>query len=173
MINFKKGNGLTLQQSDIVGKTVDGEAIVSGMVCRVHTDGTIKKGVSGSPLDNLIGFAVNNQDDGDVISSGKLGLFLVANNAVVETDQTAATINVSNYPIGKRLSAGADGLLKGAVDGEYVIGHVTGVRSLPGGLKTVNQDLTSAGDAAGPAHRVQSFINVVSVKLEGYLWKTS
>ena len=96
MINFKKGNGLTLQQSDIVGKTVDGEAIVAGMVCRVHTDGTIKKGVSGSPLVDLIGFAVNNQDDGDVISSGKLGLFLVANNAVVETDQTAATINVSN-----------------------------------------------------------------------------
>lgn len=173
MINFKKGNGLTLQQADVVGATVTGEGIVAGMVARVHTDGSIKKGVSGSPLSDLVGFAINNQDDGDVIASGKLGLFLVANNAVVETDQTALAINSTNYPIGRRLTAGTDGLLKAAADGDYVIGHVTGIRSLPVGLVSVNQDLNTGGDGAGPAFKVQSFANVVSVKLEGYLWKTS
>ncbi len=172
MINFKKGNGLTLQQADKVGPVVSGEGVVAGMVVRVHTDGTIKKGVSGTPLSDLIGFAINSQDDTDVTASGKLGVFLLANNAVLETDQAASTINSTNYPIGKRLKATTGGLLDAAVDGDFVVGHVEGIRSLPV-VKTVNQDLSAGGDGLGNAHKIQTFTNLLGVKLEGYLWKTA
>jgi len=171
MINFKKGNGLTLQQADVVGATVAGEGITAGMVVRVHTDGTIKKGVSGSPLVDLVGVAINSQTDSDVVDSGKIGVFLISNNAVIETDQTASTINSTNYPIGKRLKADTNGKFAAAADGDYVVGHVAGIRALPV-VATVNQDLSSEGDGLGAAHSIQTTQNMLAVKLEGYLWKT-
>lgn len=135
-INFKKGPALTLGQTDKVAKTVAGENIEAGHVVRLVTNGSVveaHKGASASPApaDELLGFAINNQTDGDVIESGKLGVYLLDGATVVETDKTDSTINHTNYPLGAAVTAATDGTVSVAGEGDKVIGTVEGIRSLP------------------------------------------
>ena len=140
MINFKKGPALSLHQVNYVGAPEAGSEIQAGMVVRVHTDGTIKKGASSAtaPVDALYGFAINNYNAGDAVEAGKIGVYALDGMSVVETDQTAQTITPTNYPIGKALSVGTDGLVK-AVETNYtgkIIGWVEGIRTIPGQANT-------------------------------------
>ena len=132
MINFKKGTGHSLAQSDKVGLAKAGEGVVAGMLVQINASGEVIKGVTSQGVDNTLGFAVNNQTDGDVIQSGKIGFVLLDGNTVIETDQTSAAITTGNYPVGTRLAGDlATGKVKTWASGDRVIGYVEGIRTLP------------------------------------------
>lgn len=133
MINIKKGTAHTLQQSDKLALAKANEAVVSGMLVHVDsTTGEAVKGVTSQGVADVLGFAINNQSDADVLESGKIGIILLDGNSVIETDQTSAAINTSNYPVGTRLAGDlATGTVKAWASGDRVIGYVEGIRSLP------------------------------------------
>lgn len=133
MINVKKGTAHSLLQSDKVGNAKTSEAVVAGMVVHLDTNGDIVKGCSGTADNDLLGFAIMDQTDGDVIESGKMGMYMLDGNSVIETDQAAAAITTGNYPVGTALycQAGATGLVTTTNATARIIGHVDGVRSLP------------------------------------------
>jgi len=140
-INFKKGSALSLAQTDKVVATT-GATIVAGQVVRVANVNGVVEALAGAsaspaPASDLLGFAINNTTDGDVIAAGKIGVFLLDGSSVVETDQAAATINLTNYPIGTTLTADTAGNVKVAGNGDKVIGQVEGVRNLPA-VQTIN-----------------------------------
>jgi hypothetical protein len=153
MINIVKGNGLTLNQSDIAGNVKANEGVVAGMVCHIGIGGDAGKVLKGAAADRLVGFAVNNQSDGDVISSGKIGLLLLDGSSVIETDQAAATINSTNYVVGDVLYAetGNTGKVTTANTSGVVVGTVYGVRSIP--------NTSSADPIANPT------VSVLAIKL--------
>lgn len=136
MINIKKGTAHSLQQSDKIANAKTGEAVTAGMLVHIDSSGDCIKGVTGSSgtyaLADLVGFAVNNQTDGDVLESGKIGFYLLDGNSVIETDQAAATITAANYPVGTALTgSGTAGTVKTWAAGDRIIGYVEGIRSLP------------------------------------------
>lgn len=133
MINVRKGTAHSLLQSDVVGNAKANEAVVAGMICYLDAAGDIVKGCSGTAANDLLGFAINNQDDGDVIESGKIGLYQLDGNSVIETDQAAATINATNYPVGTALYAttGGTGTVTTTNTTSRIIGHVNGIRNIP------------------------------------------
>ena len=167
MINVRKGTAHSLQQSDVRG--YDSGSIVAGMICNLGNDGYIYKGNENNTGDShgLIGFAINNSTDGDAIESGKVGLYTLDGNSIVETDQvdlatdSASSINLTDYPIGTMLFASDAnrGLVsKTHVHGEepddnVVIGWVAGVRYLqnatpfPSG-QAISQDYKSGTEQA-------------------------
>ncbi len=153
MINVKKGIAHSLQQSDLIGKAKDDEAVEEGMLVKLSTSGftaetygsvtsgyVIKAGAAVSatlsdPVNSSIyGFALNNQDDGDVEESGRIGFYALDGNSVIETDQAAATINSTNYPIGTKLipDATATGKVRAWAANGRVIGEVQGIRTIRG-----------------------------------------
>jgi hypothetical protein len=98
----------------------------------------INKGASVTPNDDLLGFAINNGTDGDVVESGKMGMFLLDGASVIETDKAALAITSSNYAIGAPIKAGTDGTVATGTPGtDRIIGYVEGIRSLPS-VETVN-----------------------------------
>jgi hypothetical protein len=141
MINFKKGPALSLHQVNYVGPidttdTTPATGIVSGMVVRINADGSVGTGATSDTADvnTLYGFAINNANAGDVIESGKIGVFALDGMSVVETDQTAETITSTTYPIGKALSVDTAGKVKAVNTSTYtgkIIGWVEGIRSIP------------------------------------------
>lgn len=132
MINIKKGTAHSLLQSDKVGNAKANEAVVAGMLVRIDSNGDIIKGVASQGVADTLGFAINNQTDGDVIESGKIGYIMLDGNSVIETDQTDTTINASNYPIGTRLAGDTTtGKVKAWASGDRVVGYVEGIRTLP------------------------------------------
>jgi hypothetical protein len=133
-INFKKGPALTLGQTDKVAKVTGN--IEAGQVVRLVTNGSVVEAHSGAsaspaPASDLLGFAINNSTDGDVIESGKIGVYLLDGATVLETDKADATINYSNYPLGSAITANTNGTVSAASNGDKVIGYVEGIRSLP------------------------------------------
>jgi hypothetical protein len=168
MINFKKGPALSLHQINYIGKAVSGQAVVAGMVVRLNNNsGTVEvlKGSSDSSpdLNAIYGFAINNQDAGDVIESGVIGVYALDGASVIETDQAAATINYTNYPIGSLLTTNTSGQVVKASDqtsltAVKIIGQVEGIRTIPGNV----QSLT---DNNGNAFKVQGTTTVLGVKL--------
>ena len=139
-INFKKGPALSLGQSDKVAAASG--TIVAGQVVRVHSNGAVVEALAGAsdspaPKTDLLGFAINNSTDGDVIASGKIGVYLLDGITVLETDQADSAINLTNYPIGTPVTADVAGLVKVAGGSDKVIGQVEGVRNLPA-VTTVN-----------------------------------
>ena len=92
MINIKKGTAHSLQQSDKIGNAKSGEAVVAGMLVRIDSNGDVVKGVSAQGVADTLGFAINNQTDGDVLESGKIGFILLDGNSVIETDQASSAI---------------------------------------------------------------------------------
>lgn len=140
MINFKKGPGLSLGQSDKVAKLAASQAIEAGHVVRIDSvTGMVTKGASATPNDDLLGFAINNGTDGDVVESGKMGVYLLDGASVIETDKAALAITSANYPIGTPLKADENtgAVSTGTVGTHRIIGFVEGIRSLPS-VETVN-----------------------------------
>lgn len=136
MINIKKGTAHTLQQSDKLANAKTGEAVVAGMVVHLDSSGDCIKGVTGSStsygINDLMGFAINSQTDGDSIESGKIGFIMLDGNSVIETDQAAAAITAANYPVGTALTGtGTAGTVTTATAGDATVGYVEGIRTLP------------------------------------------
>jgi len=168
MINIKKGTGLTLAQTSKVGNAKAGEGIVAGMVVNfgiTSDDGNVLKGSSAT---TLVGLAINNQTDGDVIESGKIGVYLLDGASVVETDQSALTINSTNYPVGSAVYALTSGLVTNVNTVAKLIGTVEGIRDLPAPLgvsiNAASNGLTPVLNAGG-AVKVQSTVTVLGIKL--------
>jgi hypothetical protein len=165
MINFKKGPALSLHQVNYIGKAKTSEGVIAGMIVNIDGDGFVVKATganSASDQEKLYGFAINHQAAGDVIESGKIGVYALDGASVIETDQTTDAINSTNYPVGALLGAATDGsgrLTK--VSNTYagkVVGQVEGIRTLPGSVQTLT-------DNNGNAFKVQGTVTVVSVKL--------
>ena len=114
MINVRKGTGHSLLQTDIVGSAKTSEAVVAGMLVQKEAStGDVTKlttCINGTAY-GQIGFAVNTQTDGDVIESGKIGLYLLDGHTVVETDQFTGTYTSAD--VGKAVVA--DGSTAGKV----------------------------------------------------------
>jgi hypothetical protein len=167
MINVRKGTAHSLQQADVLGTVNADYAVVAGMVCVLdNSTGTIIPGAysssySGDPVSaaSLLGFAINNQTDSDVIASGKIGLYTLDGNSVIETDQTGDTaITTTNFPIGANLTAVADGQVAvTTTKGDVVVGQVYGVRSFP--------STNVVTDSNGNATVIQTFSNILAIKL--------
>lgn len=156
MINIRKGSGLSLLQTDRTGNVATVGTIVQGSGVRLDpTTGDVLLGASASPTPktDLLGFAINNDTDGDVIASGQLGMYLLNGGDVVETDQTAATITATNYPVGQVVTINTSGQVAVAGGSDIIIGQVDGIRQLPT-LLTVNNV------------QVQGFENVLGIKLK-------
>ena len=161
MINFKKGPALSLHQVNYIGAAKADEGVVAGMVVRLE-DGEVVKGASDSPApkDALYGFAINSQDAGDVIESGKIGVYALDGASVIETDQYVGEI--SSYTVGALVTAadatandGEDaGKVKLSVNAaDKIIGQVEGDRTIPGVTQLVN------------GYKVQGVVKVLGIKL--------
>jgi hypothetical protein len=156
MINFKKGPALSLHQVNYIGAAKADEGVVAGMIVRLE-DGEVVKGASDSPApkDALYGFAINSQDAGDVIESGKIGVYALDGASVIETDQYVGEI--SSYTVGALVTA-ADGVNAGKIklsedSDDKIIGQVESDRTIPGVTQLVN------------GYKVQGVVKVVGVKL--------
>lgn len=144
MINFKKGPALSLHQVNYIGAAKANEGVVAGMVVAITSTGEVVKPTindSASDKELVLGFAINNQEAGDVIESGKIGVYALDGASVIETDQTENAVTAVNYPVGTLLSAlSGTGKVK-AVANNYagkVIGQVEGIRTIPGRTQEVN-----------------------------------
>jgi hypothetical protein len=159
MINFKKGPALSLHQVNYIGSAKADEAVVAGMIVRINEDGEVVRGTDDkTETGYLYGFAINSQDRGDVIESGKIGVYALDGASVIETDQfigsatsyttgELVTIHEAEAPdedAGKITAAGA---------GDRVIGQVEGTRTIPGVTQIVN------------GYKIQGQVSVVAVKL--------
>lgn len=133
MINFKKGPALSLHQVNYIGAVRTNEGVVAGMVVEIDptTKQVVKSTIGSGETTGLYGFAINNQESGDVKESGKIGVYALDGASVVETDQVLETINETNFPIGALVSA-ASGLVTKEVVGK-AIGQVEGIRVIPRG----------------------------------------
>jgi hypothetical protein len=145
MINFKKGPALSLRQTNFIGKPVAGNAIEAGHVVRVFTAAGASlvevarganSGTGAVPGNVLLGFAINDQTDGDVVESGRIGVFGLDGASVVETDKYETA--VATAAIGTPLTTNDSGNLTtiaatGGNAGSKVVGWVEGFRTLPRG----------------------------------------
>jgi hypothetical protein len=144
MINVKKGTAHSLQQVDIRGGnpgapfgTSGATVLTAGSIAHVDaTSGNVTLGGTGA--NGLRGFTINNSYDGDALESGKIAMYTLDGQSVIETDQvdlagdTVAAINLTNYPVGTPLYASTTtlGLVGKIPNGNGVIGWVEGVRNL-------------------------------------------
>lgn len=132
MINIVKGTAHSLSQSDITGLRDAGNAagqVYAGMCVGITSTGLVNKASSSAiPL----GFAINNYTDGDVIESGKVGIYLLDGNSVIETDQFTAgdTPTIPGTPIYVNYD-GATGLLTTTSASHLFVGVFMGLGSLP------------------------------------------
>lgn len=153
MINIKKGTAHSLQQTDAVAKVVANEGVVAGMV--VHIDptansntGGVKKSTSTTAVSATgaaIGFAANDQTDGDVIESGKLGVYLLDGGSIIESDQYVSGLTLTEVALlGKKAVTSATAgkfdiaATETAMDAEIastptlrILGTVVSVRTIP------------------------------------------
>src|SRR5574343_547526 len=140
MINIRKGTAHSLQQTDTVAKVVASEGVIAGMV--VFVDPTANTNTGGVKLttdhdnnsDKLVGFAINNQFDGDVLASGKLGVYLLDGDSIVESDQWAGS-TPTTADIGKKACVsdtnGKFDVVSGSITDQKVLGTIVDVRTLP------------------------------------------
>lgn len=137
MINFKKGPALSLHQVNYIGSAKTDENVVAGMVVAINGSNQVVKATitnDADDKDGLYGFAINNQSAGDVIESGKIGVYALDGASVVETDQATVSITASNYPVGTLVSATAGKVAPvGNTFAGKIIGQVEGIRVIPRG----------------------------------------
>jgi hypothetical protein len=142
MINVKKGTAHTLAQSDRVAPVVASEGVIAGMLVAIDpaatpVNGVKKAGVVTTGTDNrLLAFALSNQTDGDVIESGKIGVYHLDGNSVIETDQYNGSPVAAD--IGKHVTAdivAGSGKVNltayPAASTLRVVGRLEGIRTLP------------------------------------------
>lgn len=164
MINFKKGPALSLHQTNYIGTAKLNEGVVAGMVVSINAAGqVVKPDTHDDARDKeiLMGFAINNQNAGDVIESGKIGVYALDGSSVIETDQTEHAINSTNYPIGTLLSVMDGTGIVCTVANNYagkIIGQVEGIRTIPGAVETLT-------DNSGNPVKVQKSVAVLGIKL--------
>lgn len=160
MINFKKGPALSLHQVNYIGSAKTGEGVKAGMIVRINEDGQVVRGTDDDTEKGyLYGFAINSQDAGDVIESGKIGVYALDGASVIETDQfidqtydvgALVTVHEAEAP---SEDAGKITLVTNPAT-QRVIGQVeAGVHVIPGVTQTIN------------GYKVQGSVSVVSVKL--------
>lgn len=159
MINFKKGPALSLRQTNFVAKAVAGQNVEAGHVVRLNDNAgvvEVLKGAAASPATSaaIYGFAINDQTSGDVIESGKLGVYALDGASVVETDKVEGSISSASYPIGTALTVHTNGNVKAAGEGDKVIGWVEGIRSLPGKVVTLES-----------GQKIQGSVTFLGIKL--------
>lgn len=139
MINIKKGNGLTLQQADKVFPTTD--SIIAGQAVSLLSTGAVQRSADGAN-NYVIGVALNNYNDGDVVDSGKIGVLLFESGSVIETDQLLAAPTAGWLTPGLPVYAyGADSITNAATSagkfttdpttGNVLVGRLLGTRTLP------------------------------------------
>lgn len=192
MINVKKGTAFSLHQTDIRGGnpgspygTSGATVLTAGSIAHVDaTTGNVTLGGTGA--NGLRGFTINNSYDGDALESGKIALYTLDGNSVLETDQVDLTgdsvsaITVANYPVGTPLYASTStaGLVGKTSNGNGIIGWVEGVRSLqnatpyPSGVAQSAQNYPSLLEANNGTPVTKSFafkaqvnIPVLGIKL--------
>lgn len=177
MINIKQGTALSLQQVNKVGlaglSTTADYQILAGMVVGLSSGTVAKATTSILPL----GFAINDYRDGDVIASGKIGIYMLDGNSIIETDQSLVAITAANYPVGSAVYAdltGGNGYVNNVVNtGGKIIGFVDGIRTLPAAAPV---DLTTSQtyvDRDGVSHTDTvkmgwKNVTVLSIKLHAY-----
>jgi hypothetical protein len=181
MINFKKGPALSLHQTNYVATPA--ETITAGMVVRISSaDGKAYKGfsdgsggtiagISANASGNIFGFAINSSTSGDVIESGKIGIYALDGATALETDQYVGTPTVGQY-----VTTNKDGALVAitdasvavndstttgaAVDTPRIIGQVIeGVHTLE------NKGTTTSTLPSGKSFQYQTAVNVITIKL--------
>jgi hypothetical protein len=127
MINFRKGTGHSMQQSDFIG-TAAGNDIVAGMLVQKNATGEIEKAdtVTTAADNGLLGFAITNEDEGDAIESGKIGCISLDGNSVIETDQfTDGPYTAAD--VGKAVIVSAtDGMVKAVAHGSVGTARILG-----------------------------------------------
>lgn len=130
MINIKKGNGLTLQQSDKVGTLLASEAVQAGMAVGLSSTGVVYKASDTYPV---LGFALNDYRDTDVISSNKQAILLLDGSSVIETDQITSGESAPAYGALVYADASSAGTLVSgsATTHDRLVGHFLGSRTLP------------------------------------------
>ena len=132
MINIVKGTAHSLAQSDITGTVYSAAAtgqVTAGMCVGIDTSGYVLKATSSVAC---LGFAINNYTDGDVIESGKVGIYMLDGNSVIETDQY--TVGTAAPAVGGLVYAdvnGGTGKITDASSSNKVIGTFLGAGSLP------------------------------------------
>ena len=172
MINFKKGPALSLHQVNYVGNASG--TITAGQIVRVEQTGTGAAVVTAgntatNNLESLLGFAINSSSSGDVIESGKIGVYALDGASVVETDQVDSGLNLATVTAGQALTAGTDGKVKDWTSGDRLIGWVEGVRTIPG--KENQTASTTLTDPATGVQRTRTFsyqpatVTVLGIKL--------
>ncbi len=132
MINVRKGTAHSLQQTDFVGNAKTNEGVVAGMLVIKDSSGDIVV-ADGADIDTghavgLMGFAVTNQDEGDAIESGKIGVYALDGGSVIETDQFTGTYTIADIGKSVILDASNAGQVKAVafadVNDQIVVGSV-------------------------------------------------
>ena len=175
MLNFVKGTGYSLQQSDFRGALATSGTIVQGAIVRLdNATGNILLGSSVTTelvaTADLLGVALNNDTDGDVVESGKIGAVAFDGNTVIQTDQTAVSPpTASAYPVGSFVTANSSGQFTAATVGTHkLLGVVEGVGSIPGVATNVTSSgytNTSGTVISGQSIGVQAPVTVLTIKL--------
>lgn len=168
MINVKKGTAHSLQQSDLRGTATAN--IAAGMLCYISSTGATTA-TPATTYSNLgpRGFALNSSGDGDVIESGKIALYSLDGNSIIETDMVDLTgdsttaISLTDYPLGtpiyasqaaagkvSKLATGTPGAVIGWVEGVRFLQNATPytISPLGGTSKAITQNATSATENA-------------------------
>ena len=183
MINFKKGPALSLHQTNYVAP-VGPESITAGMVVRISkvdgkayrgfsngSGGTIGAGAGNYGSGNIYGIAINSSTSGDVIESGKIGIYALDGATALETDQYTGTPEVGHY-----VTTNAAGQLvviadaAGATGAATLIGDSTTASALDT-PKIIGQviegvhTLENKATAAFGTGNFQTSVNVITIKL--------
>lgn len=153
MINFKKGHALSLHQTNYVAP-VD-IAVDAGMVVRIDSvTGKVALTTNGN-ANAIWGFAINSSASGDVIESGKLGVYALDGSTVLETNHYVTT---DTFTPGVSVYSNGAGKLTTTAGSERVIGQVVE------GVHTLENKGTAATTIGGVAN-FQTSVNVISIKL--------
>lgn len=128
MINVRKGTAHSLAQTDFTGAAKTSEGVVAGMLVAKDTSGDIVKltTLTTAAEAGQVGFALTNQDEGDAIESGKIGVYALDGGSVIETDQFTGTYTIAD--IGKAVIADGStaGKVKAVAHGSVSTGRVLG-----------------------------------------------
>jgi hypothetical protein len=131
MINVRKGTAHSLAQTDFIGAAYTGEGVVAGMLVQKDTSGNVRIITSASNFDTAhdvgqVGFAVTNQDEGDAIESGKIGVYGLDGDSVLETDQFTGTYTVADIGKSVVFDGTAAGQVKAVAHGAVGTARVLG-----------------------------------------------
>jgi len=176
MINFKKGSALSLHQTNYVAP-VGPESITAGMVVRISaadglayrgfsngSGGTITSGLGNLASGAVYGIAINSSTSGDVIESGKIGIYALDGATVIETDQYTGTPTVGQY-----VTTNAAGQLVALTDASASVADAQTANDptskIIGQVVEAAHVLENKATAAFGTGNFQTSVSVISIKL--------